>query len=631
MGAQNLVLGVFARTSRGRHQLRAEMLHERTRAWLEGADPAAWWIEPRANIALLHPQAIVTEQSTGEQAVIAVQGSVQMDGRLSPPPAWSPSDSTDEHASSVLYDILERGSSALRDLRGQWALAFWNGRQNRLLLARDHLGQRVLFTRTETDLFFFCSELLPLLRMTQDGCDLDSEAAFWYLSFGMPPPGRTLARGVERLPAAHLISWMPHGAPLVARYWTPLNSEAPSTASAEAVAQIQETLDRSILACCATDAPQAIFLSGGTDSTYIAATAVSLGGKKLTAFTSAFEETLGINDDARYAASVAEWLGITHHVIPLHAERALKVLEEEVLTADEPCAAWASMTHFQLLVSAREMGVRRMLSGLGADEIFGGYEHFHQYYVRYLEYCAENPAPPSVDDFESLLLRDDLISRRILYPGIARFFDDQALGQALADPYRTWQFTPHLQAFYRECRRLKPGAHLMEMMTAHECQHRIPDLLFANFESISRRLGVAVSYPCLDPELVTRAVSLDVLSRYRTPSGTWSSRIDELQPGFKHALMLVYEKRIPELIIKRPIKTFTAPFSAWFARPDFAEPLLTRLRRSRFWQRGILQREWLDQVLQHRSRGTKDNSWSFQLWAILTLVGWYDHFVDPPG
>jgi asparagine synthase (glutamine-hydrolysing) len=598
---------------------------------MERSDPSAWWIDPEARIALLSPQVMVQDRQSGEQAVLCLQGHIRSGGRNIAPKSWPALPPADTQPTPVLYDILERESLALKDLRGQWALACWDGRNRRLLLARDHQGQRVLFTRTEPDLFIFCSELSPLLQTPEASCDLDLEAAGWYLLYGMPPLGRTLARGVGRLPAAHWISCEPLGAPSVQRYWTPLNWEFSQDAAPETIASIQESLDQSIADHCTRDDPQGIFLSGGTDSTYLATTAASLKGMKLTAFTSAFEESLGMNDDVHYARTVAEWLGITHHVVPLHADRALEILERSILTADEPCAAWASMTHYQLLVTARELGISRMLSGLGADEIFGGYPHFHEYYVRFLEYSAAQPTTPGADDFDSLLQQDDSISRWTLFPGIPSFFDVRSLPEGLAALAGPSQHRSHTQNFYLECRRLKPGAHLMEMMVAHECQHRIPDLLFANFESISRQLGIEVSYPFLDPDVVQRAASLDVLSRYRTPSGNWSADINELQPGFKHALMLVYEKKVPELVLRRPIKTFTAPFGAWFANPHFAKPLLARMERSRFWQRKILPREWLDEALQQMSLGPKDESWTFQLWGTLTLIGWYDHFVDPPS
>ena len=629
--SSNPILGALARTERGRQQLSAESLAPWVRRWLDAPDPSAWWVDADAGVALFAPQAVGLHRATGGRAALAWRGLVRQGARARAPEGWTSDEGTSGDTSRILDDILERDAAAVRDLRGQFALACWDGRRGRLLLARDHLGQQSMFWRTGEHLLLFCSELSPLMQTERDACRLDFEAAYWYLSFGMPPPGRTLARGVERLPAAHLLCWEPRHEPQLLRYWTPLSAESGRSASHATADLIQRTLDESIAAHRARDGAQGIFLSGGTDSTYLSATAVSLAGAPLTAFTSAFEESFGMNDDARYAASVSEWLGLPHHVVPLHAAEALEILEEVVLTADEPCAAWASATHFRLLSSAREQGITRMLSGLGADEVFGGYEHFHAYYVRMLECAERGAAAPGVDDFERLLLReDDEEARAAVYPGIARFFDEKALRQALSEPFASWGYASRLRAFYRECRRLKPEAGPVEMMVAHECQHRIPDLLFANFESISRRAGVEVSYPWLDPDVVRIAAGLDLLSRYRTPDGRFSRDPNELVPGFKHALMMVYERKVPEMVLRRPIKTFTAPFGAWLSDESFAGAVRARLSRSRFGELDFLRRGWLDEVWERLSPGAQEGKGTFRLWAILTLVGWYDRFVDPP-
>lgn len=629
--SSNPIFGAVARTERGRQQLSAESLAPWVSRWLDAPDPSKWWVNRDAGVALFAPQAVGLHRPTGDGAALAWRGVARQGAPGRAPEGWAVERDAPADSSRILYDILERDAAAVRDLRGQFALACWDGRRRRLLLARDHMGQQSMFWRTEEHLLLFCSELAPLMQTASAACRLDLEAAYWYLSFGMPPPGRTLARGVERLPAAHLLCWEPRQEPQLLCYWTPLGAESRRTASPETADLIQQTLDESIAAHRARDGAQGIFLSGGTDSTYLAATAVPLTGAPLTAFTSAFEESFGMNDDARYAAAVSGWLGLPHRVAPLHAAEALKILDEIVLTADEPCAAWASATHFRLLSSAREQGITRMLSGLGADEVFGGYEHFHTYYVRALECAERGPAPSGVDDFEGLLLReDDEQARGAVYPGIARFFDDKALRLALSEPYASWGYASRLRAFYRECRRLKPEAGPVEMMVAHECQHRIPDLLLANFEPISRRAGVEVSYPWLDPDVVQIAAGLDLLSRYRTPDGRFSRDPDELVPGFKHALMMVYERKVPEMVLRRPIKTFTAPFGAWLSDERFAGAVRARLARSRFGELNFLRRGWLDEVWERLSSGAQEGQGTFRLWAILTLVGWYDRFVDPP-
>src|SRR5205085_2436709 len=161
-----------------------------------------------------------------------------------------------------------------------------------------------------------------------------------------------------------------------------------------------------------------------------------------------------------------------HGVAPVTADTALDILQSVVLNAAEPCAAWATITTFCLLDLARRQGVACLMSGLGADEIFGGYDHFRGAYVRYLN-----------------LLR------------------------------------------------------------------RSPDLLFANFEPLARQLGVEVSYPFLDPDVVRLAAGLAVESRYCTPQGQFSRRLRDLQPQFKHALLTLARDRVPEAILNRPRKS----------------------------------------------------------------------------
>lgn len=621
LGASDLLFGALARTSRGREQLTQQTLQTWTSQ--ERADSSDWWINRDAGVALFRPQ-VRLDHAQG-QSVLSIRGLIRpREGKPSAP------SQADNHSSKILSEILERDALAIRDLRGQWVLACWDDNRRRLLVARDHLGQRVIFTRTDPDLFIFCSELSPLLRLRGKSVELDEETAFWYLSFGRPTPGRTLARGVGRLPAAHLISWGPGNAPLEQRYWSPLKPDSQPTDSPELHDAIQQALDRSIAEYCSLETPQGVFLSGGTDSTYLVTTASSLSGVELTAFTSAFEDELGINDDVRYASEVAAGLDVPHRVVPLHAGEALEILEEEVLLADEPCAAFASLTHFKLLATAKELGVGWMLSGLGADEIFGGYDNFHYYYARYLEFCSQHQLPPGMDGFDFLLLQDDSVMSPVLYGGITRLFSDHVIRDKFLEPYRSWKYTPYLHAFYRECRRIKPEANPIEMMVSHECQHRIPEMLFANFEPISRRAGIGVHYPWLDPDVVELAAGLDVLARYRTPAGDWSPHIDELVPGFKHTLMRVYEGKVPEKVLRRPIKTFTAPFREWFAKPDFAAPIIARVRASRFWERGIVKREWLD-WLDFPTGQLKANFPFFQTWGLITFTAWYDRFIDPPA
>jgi len=512
-------------------------------------------------------------------------------------------------------------------MRGQFALASWNGSDKRLTLARDHLGHRSMFFLTQPDVVVFCSELAPLLRSVPSGCELDLESAYWYLAFGMPAPGRTLARGIQRVPAAHA-AVLEHGrAVSFQRYWTPLSPGAARDAAPEVVENIRTALARAIGDSLQSEEQQGVLLSGGVDSTFLAST-LAANRVRPVAFTSSFESRHGMNEE-EYASAVAGWLSLPHHVVSLEAAEALELLDTVVLTAAEPCSAWATLTHFKLLSAALQTGVCQLYSGLGADEIFGGYDHMRGYYSRFLRWKKAARLPVALDPFDALLLEEKQSTRRTLYPGIARFFRDSDLRRALHEPYCKWQYAPALRAFYRECRQMKPEAEMAEVMVAHECQHRIPDLLLANFEGVSRRSGVEVAYPFLNPDVVELAAGLSIENRYRTASGKFSLELKRLNPRFKYAMMRVAEDRVPPEILQRPRKSYTAPFGGWFFDPDFAAPVLQRLRRSRLWDAGFIRAEWLDEILARVVPGP--NPWVFQLWALLTLGGWYDRFVERPA
>lgn len=591
-------------------------------------DAEDWWIDRDAGVALLRPELELPGPPGGGAAVLAVRGSVLMAPPVSQaPPGW-PALADPGGTESLLYDVLARGRAALRDLRGQFSLVAWDGRRRRLLLARDHLGQRCLFLRTEPHRIVFCSELSPLLRSPEAACELDPEGALWYLALGMPPPGRTLARDVTRLPAGHVLAWEPGEPPLVERYWTPLAPDAPREATEETVETVRRTLDGAIAARLDAEEGCGVLLSGGVDSTYLGAVATACGAPVRIALTSEFEERHGMNETG-YAAVVARWLDLEHEAVRVTADEGLDLLRDVVLSAAEPCAPWAALTHFRVLARAQQLEVGILLSGLGADEIFGGYDHHRGYYARFLRHLRRRPPPPGTDAFDTVLLPEEQSSRRVLYPGVGRFFDDVSLRRGLEEPYRRWHYASHLRAFYRECRRIKPEAHPLEMMVAHECQHRIPDMLFASFEPISRRTGIDVRYPFLDPDVVRVAAGLDAPSRYRTASGRFSLRLARLHPRFKHTLLRVATGRVPPEIVERPRKSFTAPFGGWLFDPRFGRAVIADLERSRFWRRGIVRRSWLDHVLERLEPGP--NPWVFQLWALVTLAGWFDRYVDPPS
>src|SRR5204862_7179861 len=135
--------------------------------------------------------------------------------------------------------------AALAAMRGQFTLAVWDGHRRRLLIARDHFGQRCMFIWTTPQLLVFCSEFAPLVRWARPDT-LDPEGAFWYLAFGNAPPGRTLVSDIQRVPAAHALSCEPDESPRVLRYWSPLQVDSPVDVDDTVVLRLRNALDISV-------------------------------------------------------------------------------------------------------------------------------------------------------------------------------------------------------------------------------------------------------------------------------------------------------------------------------------------------------------------------------------------------
>ncbi|MDK2122717.1 asparagine synthetase B family protein [Parachitinimonas caeni] len=524
-------------------------------------------------------------------------------------------------APDLLPTLQRRGSAGLRDLAGEFALAHWDGDSGQLLLARDPLGQRHLFIREETDCYLICSALEPLLADPAFACELDYESAFNYLSFGMPLAGRTLARQISRLPAGHCLSGRP-GQPLLSqRYFSPLSHDQQKVVDAPYQQQLIATLDDAITRRV-VEGRQALLLSGGVDSSYIAGTvARRFGGERFDAYTIEFTDP-GTHNEVDFAALVAKEAGIRHQPVPLGVADALKGLER-VLQAAEPCSAWAAITHWHILGEIGSQSHQHLLSGLGADEVFGGYSRYLRHYRLLRLFDADWPHAAQIDAADAVLWNPQL-TRSKHFPGVPRFFDDIALRQGLAEPYRGWNFAPLLATFYRECRQIKPEAHLFELMVAHECQHRIPDLLFTDFEPIGRELGIRTAYPFLDPAVVQQACALGASERFFVENGRWRN---------KKALREMAVGRVPEAVLRRSPMSYNAPFVIWMTDPAFGARVRSLLHESGLAHSGLVSTAWRNKIDQTvRSLASRrlpgQQKFAEQMWAFITLAGWYERWVE---
>jgi len=280
---------------------------------------------------------------------------------------------TDVEVLVHLYE--EHGEELVRRLNGQFAFALWDTARRRLFLARDHFGVTPLYYTVADGLFLFGSEVKAILTHPAVERRLDLAGLDQVLSLpGLVSP-RTMFAGVSSLPPGHCLTVDAEG-PRARQYWDldyPLEGEEGETRpEGEWVEELREVFGRSVARRLQADVPVGLFVSGGLDSSLVAAFAArQTPGVMRHTFSIAFDD--GEIDETPYQRLMAEMLGSRHHEIRFGAEAIADRMREMVLHCECPVKESYNTCALALAESAREAGVKVVLAGEGADELFGGY------------------------------------------------------------------------------------------------------------------------------------------------------------------------------------------------------------------------------------------------------------------
>ena len=272
----------------------------------------------------------------------------------------------------VLPHLYERfGTELPRELRGMFALAVWDGRRRRALLARDRLGIKPLYYTHRGDLLVFASELKSILASGLVEPDLDYEAIDALLAFGFIPGPMTPLSGVSKLLPGHVLV-VEDGRVRVERYWEyPRPAVGARRREEQYRADLLELLDESVQMRLMSDVPLGAMLSGGLDSSLVVALMARHMSEPVKTFSVGFVEA-GAENELADARIIAEHFGTDHHELELSFAEDTVDLEDLVWHLDEPLADLSAIG-FLALCELASSHVTVALSGQGADELFGGY------------------------------------------------------------------------------------------------------------------------------------------------------------------------------------------------------------------------------------------------------------------
>lgn len=260
------------------------------------------------------------------------------------------------------------GPEFVSRLRGMFAFAIWDTLHRRLFLARDPLGVKPLYFALLPNGILFASEVRTLLGTALVRRSVSRAGLCSYLAFGSVREPETIIDGIAMLSAGSYAQ-LRDGRLQTTNYWTPPIGVDRTISRADAVVQVSELLRESLALRMVSDRPVGVFLSGGLDSSVVLARAAAAAVRPIDSFTVTFDETS--YDEARFAKEIAARFGASHHPIRLSAKRALDEMDDALRALDQPSADGLN-TYF-VSKAVRAAGVAVALSGIGGDEIFGGY------------------------------------------------------------------------------------------------------------------------------------------------------------------------------------------------------------------------------------------------------------------
>jgi asparagine synthase (glutamine-hydrolysing) len=524
---------------------------------------------------------------------------------------------TDTEVLVHLYE--EYGEEMVHALEGMFAFAVWDSRERKLLIARDRFGEKPFFyATTPGGGLAFASELTALAAGGGLGDDLDPLAVDEFFVHGYVPGELSMFAGARQLAPGHLLTWRPGEGPAVRPYWRPpVPTEANAETEADLVAELERLLAASVRSRLVADVPLGVFLSGGVDSTLVAALAARESSGPVKTFTVGYD--VGDVNETEAARQTARELGSEHHELILSlAEIGARV--PAVLAALDQPQADQSLPAFQAIAGFAREDVTVAVGGEGADELFGGYPRYR--WLARAERLGMLPDPLRAGSARLLeaALPAGRASRLV---DVARPAEigarhlDWIAGERLAA--RAAIYGPRLASL----RGADPVARLgLEEIDCDSVAgrfmlldqlHWLPGDVLAKADRASMQVSLEVRTPYLNYELAEFAATV--------PPELHVSGGGKLLP---RALLA---KLLPESTRRRPKTAFRVPAADWLRGP-LAGALRGQLDGSAVAE-GWLDRDALASLVEAHGRGEADNTAA--LWPALAFGLWLDRIRGRDG
>ncbi|HEX2211558.1 MAG TPA: asparagine synthase (glutamine-hydrolyzing) [Longimicrobium sp.] len=639
------IAGIYRPGGLRRHDAPAATAMTRALAH-RGPDDEGVWMDGEAGIALGHRRLSILDLSPlGHQPMASACG------------RWVVSYNGEIYDHVALRGVLERAGhrfrgrsdtevlvaaiaawgvrGAVERCNGMFALAAWDRAERVLWLARDRAGEKPLYCGWAGDAFLFGSEPGALRAHPEFRADVDRDALALYLRRKCVPAPRSIYLGIRKLPPGTVLAVRGRTEAEPVAYWDPASlAEAAARdpfrgSEDDAVAGLDALARDAVRIRMEADVPLGAFLSGGVDSSLVVAMMQAQSARPVRTFTIGFHEER--YNEARHAGAVAEHLGTDHTELYVTPRDALDVVPRIPEIYHEPFAD-ASQIPTTLVAALARRHVTVALSGDGADELFGGYDHYRRAHAlwrsirwvpRPLRRAATLLRAVPAERWDAVLR--PLAGRRS--PGarlhrLAEVLPSGTAAEAFDSLVTDWRGGAAAAAVLGAApdadRQADPWPRLRdvrERMMLRDFATTLPDDMLAKVDRATMAVSLEGRMPLLDPRIAQFA--------WRLPAGMKVGGGEG-----KRVLRRLLYRYVPRALVERPKMGFCTPVDAWLRGPlrDWAESLLDerRLREDGYFNPRPIRRRWAE-----HARGARDRS--AELWSVLMFQAWLDHSRLPSG
>jgi asparagine synthase (glutamine-hydrolysing) len=577
----------------------------------------------RMRIGLAHRRLAIIDLSTGHQPMANADGSVQIifNGEIYNFEALRAEllargyvFRTRSDTETIIHAYEEWGTDCVLRLRGMFAFALWDGRRERLFIARDRFGKKPLFVHERDGLLLFGSEIKSILAFPGVPVRVHSDALWDYFSYRYVPAPRTLFAGIRKLMPGSYLVWERNRCSEM-RYYVPPDGAVrlPTPEPHDVVGAFLERLEESVRIRMISDVPFGAFLSGGIDSSAVVGLMARHSNLPVKTFSVGFTESP--YSELAYAKTIAELFKTDHHELAVSQDHLMEHLPALVRFRDAPVAEPSDIPIYLLAKEARRT-VKMVLTGEGSDEILGGYpKHVYERYA-HLYQCLPQVLrsrliEPTVGALPYAFRR---IKTAIGTLGVeAETLREPRWFGALSDAESAELLTlgrPSADRAQEIQFQTAPDDSALRKILYFDQTSWLPDNLLERGDRMTMAASIEARMPFMDHELAAFMSALP--DKWRVHGLTT-----------KNILRAAMQRLLPNTILKRPKVGFRVPVNEWF-RTSMRGYLLDHLTGADSRTRNYYRKGRLQSILDEHMRGRQNHE--KLLWCLLSLEIWHREY-----